>query len=414
MNQFFKRVNLLLLWGLATIFYACQPEELIEQPTIQPSKNFVDLDQVKALVTTLEFPKISDMEIGHARTEGVETTFKEIEEVLEVPDESGNTAYYIINFKEDAFIMLSADDRLEPIRAYSYDKKFPFQADDLSTGLVNWLSQTSDMVYEARILDEEQTLQVAQTWEICDMQQTLMVMPIDDGDGCGGGGPTCESTYESVGPIMSTEWGQWNGYNNFAGIAGSCPGNPNSRPPTGCVATAVAQVMNHHAFPTHYNWAAMPDLTGSTETAWLMDEVGEAVNMNYTCTGSGAHMSDAAAALINDFGYGTAAYTGFNRDQVISDIRANRPVILSGYHTRDRDCFLFWCSYSHSDGHAWVADGFRKSVSYSEDCSYRYVYYYLHMNWGWSGSQNAFYRYDDWSPGNFNFQYKKEMIRVRR
>ena len=399
--------------------YSCQQEELIETSQIQQTENFIDLNEVTAIAAILEFPVVTDLKSANVRSSGVSTTLKNIEAILEVPDENGDVSFYIVNYQDGGFIMVSADNRLEPIRAFSYDKKFPFQSDGFSSGLVSWLSQTSDMVYEARLLNQDQTLAVAQTWHISEMQATLAFIPPDDGGGSGGGGGSgCQDSYESVGPIMTTEWGQWDGFNNFVGIAGSCPTNSNTRPPTGCVATAMAQVMNHHHFPNHYNWAAMPDIEGSTETAILMDDIGEAVNMEYSCGSSGAYINDASAAFVNDFGYQNVSYVGFNRDRVISEIRSNRPVILSGYMTENKKCFLGWCSYSRSDGHAWVTDGFRKSkICNYNDYGNLYstsVYYFLYMNWGWGGSQNAFYRWDDWSPGNLNFQYKKEMITIMR
>lgn len=92
-----------------------------------------------------------------------------------------------------------------------------------------------------------------------------------------------------------------------------CTGMPNGRMLTGCVATAMAEVMNYHHFPNTYNWATM----GATqaETARLMRDAANSVNMVYTCTGSGAYGTDIAPALINDFSYSsTATYaaTGFD------------------------------------------------------------------------------------------------------
>jgi hypothetical protein len=179
----------------------------------------------------------------------------------------------------------------------------------------------------------------------------------------------------------------------------------------------MAQVMRFHEFPANYSWVNMPDDQGTIETATLMSDIGVAVDMDWACGSSGAYMSDAKNAFSNDFGYQTASYSSFNRDQVIQQIRSNRPVLLSGYRTRTQNgilCFMGWCSYSYSNGHAWVSDGFRKhKVCNFDENGNLYstsTYYYLYMNWGWNGSENGFYRWNDWSPGTRNYQYKKEMI----
>ena len=106
----------------------------------------MDLKQAKAIASVLAFPLTTDLPTTSARTNT--STFKDIESALEVPANNGDPAFYIINYKDDGFIMLSADNRLEPIRAFSYDEKFPFQSDSLSSGLVGWLAQTADMVYQ--------------------------------------------------------------------------------------------------------------------------------------------------------------------------------------------------------------------------------------------------------------------------
>ena len=173
------------------------------------------------------------------------------------------------------------------------------------------------------MLNQEQAAAVAQAWEICEMQAILGISPDED---CAASNEGCINTYEFLGPLMTTTWGQRKPYNDSVRFEG-CPTAGTA--PTGCVATAMAQVMKFHEFPANYNWANMPDNTGTTETATLMRDIGEAVDMQYSCGGSGAYMNDAASAFSNDFGYQNANYSGFNRDEVIQQIRWNRPVLLS-------------------------------------------------------------------------------------
>ena len=390
--------------------YSCQQEELVESLEIQQDENFVNLDEATAIATILEFPLEHTAENASARANGVTSEFKDIENILEVPDKHGDPSFYIINYVDNGFIMISADNRTEPIKAFSATDKFSFNEDDYPSELVSWLIGTNEVIDQIRELNSEQTEAVAQLWDACPMQATITGTSQLIGDGCGGsqeaGG--CQDTHVSYGPLLTTTWGQWNGYNNFAGNAGDCPTRPNTRPPTGCVATAMAQVMNYYEFPTNYAWASMPDNTGSTETAQLMRDVADAVNMNWGCDGSSANTkNETASSFVNDFGYTSANYADYNVSTVESQIRYNRPVILRGGRN-NRKCFLFFCSNNYVDGHAWVCDGYR-SFTFCETGS-TYTYTYLHMNWGWSNAFNGYYAYNNWNPGDFTFNYKRGMV----
>jgi hypothetical protein len=135
------------------------------------------------------------------------------------------------------------------------------------------------------------------------------------------------------------------------------PCDGDGRAPTGCVATAMAQVMKYHEFPNNYNWDNMPDLWGTMETARLMRDVGDAVNMDWGCDGSGADTKDeVASSFRNDFGYSSASYSGFNRDIVKQQLRWNRPVILRG------------------------------------------------------GRKSGWYAYNNWNPGDHTFNYNRGMV----
>lgn len=390
------------------LIYSCSQDEQVTPTTeIQQTENFVSLDEASGIASVIEYPLSSNSKGASLRAKGPKSEFKEIEKVLTIPDKDGNPSYYIVNYKENGFIMISADNRTNPIRAYSLTEKFPMESDKIPSGLVGWLAETSDMITQIRVLDKEQTKLVAFSWDSCEMQRTI---GIDSNDDCGGNGGGCENQYNTVGPLITTEWGQWDGYNNLSENAGDCPNRPNKRPPSGCVATAMAQIMKFHESPSNYNWDNMPNTSGTMETARLMRDIGEKVNMEYSCEGSGAHMSDIPGAF-NQFGYRDVKYSGFNRETVKQQLGRNRPVILGGY--KEKSCFLWWCSYR--GGHAWVCDGYRTSMIYSEDCSMGWGYLYFHMNWGWGDSRNGrrlngYYAYNNWNPGNTSYNHKKEMI----
>jgi hypothetical protein len=318
-----KRFFLILLLG--SLIYSCSQEEQIDaKAEIEQTENFVSLNEVSSIASVIEYPLSSNPKNANLRAKGVNSTFKEIESITKVPDENGNISYYIINYEDDGFVMIAGDNRANPILAYSDSEKFPLDDDKYPNGLVEWLVGTKDFIKDIRESNIERTNQVAKAWETCEIQR--VIRPIDDD--CGGNGGGCENQYTTVGPLLSTVWGQWGAYNDLAPNLG-CSGD--GRAPTGCVATAMAQIMNFHEYPNNYNWDNMPDLWGTMETARLMRDVGDAVGMDWGCDGSGADTEgEVASSFKNDFGYSSASYSGFNRETVKQQLRWNRPVILRG------------------------------------------------------------------------------------
>lgn len=384
------------LFFIALVFgsHSCQ-QEVAESLEIRQSENFVSIEKAKSLASVMEYHNTS---ISGRTTNAT----KEIESVLEVPDQDGNPSFYIVNYKESGFIVLSADDRVEPIRAFSTEESFSFDFENYPNGLVEWLAGTSGLIHEARLLNLEQTEAVAQAWEICQMQQIMTPFSIYD-DGCGGGGSagSCEDQHRTYGPLITTVWGQWGAYNDLAPDLGCINGD--GRAPTGCVATAMAQIINYYEFPAGYNYADMPDTWGTLSTARLMKDVGDAVNMDWGCDGSSADTKEeVASSFRNDFGYASASYADFDHEVVKQQIRLNRPVILRG--GRKGKWFIF---NVYKDGHAWVCDGYRSWTS----CETGTGHLYLHMNWGWSShALNGWFAFNNWSVNGSDYNYKKGMV----
>jgi hypothetical protein len=218
-----------------------------------------------------------------------------------------------------------------------------------------------------------------------------------------------------ISPMVRTQWDQDAPYN------GQNPVNPISGtifPATGCVATAMAQVLKYWSSPnpvkaipaytyylskdgssaskepiedgytvdveglseTVFDYSLMQDTYGSADTGSSADEVarlmaycGRAVEMKYKNSSSGADV------------YGThfATYFGFNPnfrdvwrghyssadwDELIySELSAGRPVIYSGGNY----------SATKYNGHAFVCDGYANGL--------------FHINWGWSGKYDGYY-----------------------
>ena len=239
--------------------------------------------------------------------------------------------------------------------------------------------------------------------------------------GCGNGDPCGHKTYFLEGPLLDTEWSQGCVYNEL------CPEEPilpNPVPPlpagplcgglpcghhyTGCVATAMAQVINYFEYPLVYNYSSLLPIyysfsfgaSGANEVAQLMIDAAESVDMDWKCSGSSANTADVNNALEKDFGYSHGGdfsdYT--SSAPVKQNIEADKPVIFGG--CREEITFIF--NWRYLGCHAWVCDGYR---GWENEC---YSYLYYNMNWGWNGAFNGWF--GSWSPGGSNYQYNKRVL----
>lgn len=207
---------------------------------------------------------------------------------------------------------------------------------------------------------------------------------------------------EKVNSFVNTQWNQTNPYNML------CPkGNNSETCLTGCVATAMAQVMKHYEYPASgtgsgsysldwgqtyetvsisgvYDWASMKNSYADSfsdeeanAVATLMRDCGYSTNMLYTPAGSSTTDAYIPHALAYNFGYDSLAVNYLNRNYtsdetwystIYSELTAKRPVIFSGQSAT-------------SGGHCFVLDG----VDTNGD---------VHVNWGWGGMQDGFYNMD--------------------
>lgn len=386
---------------LAGMQFSCQnaePDyEVVE--LFSQDQYFVSAEEAAAMASVLEFSK--------GKNPG-ETGFKSVNSATPVPNKKGETVYYIINYQEGGFIIIAADKRVAPILAYSATSNFSLEAEEYPGGLVSWLAETRDYINFVRSPGFKSTQNTASLWAVCPAQK-LVEPPTDDD--CGDGG--CTDQHTQVGPLLTTTWNQTQGYNDAAPFmvdiglveipSDECPpGGSCCQALTGCVATAMAQLIRYHEFPNTYDWAAMPDNGwGTLEIAQLMRDAGDAVDMEWGCNGSGASQSNIAPALKNVFGYSTASSADFNYVTVKNNLNQDKPVILSGGSKEG-----WWIFATYENGHAWVCDGYMSHFF----CDSGISTLHLWMNWGWGGADDGWYAFNNWNPGGNTFNYKKEMV----
>lgn len=289
-------------------------------------------------------------------------------------DENGDAVYYQFAIREQGFILVSANDAVDPILAYSvtstFDKNIPVYAVS---------------VYREEIIAAKEAVNPAaiKAWnKLLNYEPTREVIG--------------QFISDEVKPFVTSNWNQGEYFNYL------CPAQENASQyqhnincdnhvPAGCVATAMSQVMFYYRYPEYgtggvgyrpihyvyddeqnpidtfvYPWQiqsfntlhefdVMPSnvdfYTG--EVSKLMWHTGMSVRMDYGPTGSGAQSADALTALKDNWGYNRTAQfysrTDFSNarwaDTLTKELRALRPIYYSG---TDAD-----------GGHAFVLDGYQ-------------------------------------------------------
>ena len=299
-------------------------------------------------------------------------------QLTDLSKEAGFENLYIFN-GEEGFVVMAADDCVQPILGYSLTGKFV--AEGMPENLIWWLQGYSDQIQDAINASLAADADVKTEWQ--NLKSGLSTKMTSD---------------VVVGPLLSTLWDQNYPYNY------DCPagtGGPGGHVYTGCVATAMAQVLKYWNYPstgndsysyTHptygeqtanfgetiYDWANMPStLSGSSPqiqidaVATLMYHCGVSVDMNYGTNTSSASSRKVRDAFINYFRFSPSTRY-VSRDAYTDDLWID---LLK--HELDESRPLFYCGKNVNSGHAFVCDGYR-----SDD--------YFHFNWGWSGYDGSY------------------------
>lgn len=289
--------------------------------------------------------------------------------------------YFVFNVGDDqGFVIAAGDDCVPAILGYA--DRGTFAGDSLPANVKWWLDGYSDAIGRLQASGQQ--------------------------------APRRAPTHAAIPALLTCQWNQDYPYNMY------CPQffDTGETCVTGCVATAMAQIMYYHrvrsvrsvqadipGYTCSTNWENYGKMTvqgipknspidwndmtdtydnASTDAAKravanLMKYCGVSVKMDYSPSASGAVSQHVATALKNYFGYdaGThyvwrSSYSDDAWDELIYNELANgRPVLYNGQGSEG--------------GHAFVCDG------YDGDG-------YYHINWGWGGYCDANFRLSDLTP----------------
>lgn len=287
-------------------------------------------------------------------------------------NDNGNSEYYVFNYEGDnGFVIMSGSSKTATVLGYSDHGHFDYlqaptnmkgMLENYATEIKSFSSATNQTCYAAPIVQS--------------------------------------SIRPSIAPLLGeTRWGQDAPYN------GLCT----NKSVTGCVATAMAQVMYYYKWPKQgngsnqyndkfglesadfsqsvYDWDNMLPFYDESSTqvqkdavAKLMNDVGISVNTQYATT-STAYTAYVASALKKYFGYDNTAKrlmrSCYSRDEwddiLYTELQEGRPIVFEGR--------------SNDGGHCFLLDGYGKDR-------------YYHINWGWDGMCNGYFLLTALLPSN--------------
>ena len=361
---------------------------------------------------------------------------RRIVSVETITDDLGKPVYYVVSLQPSGFVIVSADDLVEPIIAFSGSGTYdPSSGSPLKSLLTEDLKARHASVRNTyaplTVASQVSVSETQKKWDyliglagVSDGGYTLMaIAPILDDN----------LSDIRVAPLAQSKWGQWNYYdsndqpracynyctprlvNNKASFVEGDVKNY----PVGCVAVAVAQFVLSQRYPQHaigpkeftiliegqegvcslhggdgpdgaYNWEDMVAEPNDSTTDKQFRAIGAlcydaaiAVDTEFGPEGSGASLDNAVKGLLETFEYDNAVWAeneggNVNRKFFLSlfncNLDAGIPVIL-GF----RNISYPWY------GHAAICDGY----------GYNFSKLYHHLNMGWEGQFDCWYSLPD-------------------
>ena len=287
-------------------------------------------------------------------------------------------AFYIFNFENGGFVIISGEDVLPPV--LGYDPQGTCSNIGLDPNFDSFMKSYSEQVAFVRNNGLTAEATVAAEWKKYSTSDpaTLSVQTDDRG----------------VLPLLTCLWNQNYPYNK---LSPEDPAGPGGHVYAGCVATAMSMVMYYWRYPlqgtgshtyywdpygsisanfgaTQYNWEQMKDVMDPNydDVALIQFHCGVGVDMMYSPNGSGAYSHDVPDAIQDYFGY--SSQSDFKQKDDYS--QQNWIGLLK--QQIDLGQPMYYSGYSNSGGHAFVCDGYDDEDNF-------------HFNFGWSGSSNGYY-----------------------
>ena len=325
--------------------------------------------------------------------------------------------YYLYeNENGEGWVIIAANDAVTPVLAYS--ETGHFRTDNMPSNIRHWMGKYDKFIKRIETDGVEAAEETKAEWKALRK------------------GVRKAQAAVVVGPLIQTQWDQDSPYNNL------CPGTGTNKAYTGCVATAMAQVMKYWEWPkrgigshsyrplnpnnidnygpystqsanfeeTTYDWDHMLNSYSNSSTtteknavATLMYHCGVATEMMYgdeNAGGSGTYSVNygdeedptcAQNALWRHFGYKKP--TGYMRDGYEEYGHTYYESWTTSAWTAmvkaelDKQHPIIYSGASDGGGHCFVCDGYDSNNKF-------------HFNWGWSGWNDGYFTLSNLTPGS--------------
>ena len=333
-------------------------------------------------------------------------------------------AFYVIARDGGGFVIIAGDDNVQPVLAISETNHF--KVEGMPDHVRWWMDRMKAYVRTST----EQSSEVQKQWDkyVATKAGSQITGEVTD-------------KVEKLTP----EWDQGNNDPVYFGegkhiFNAKCPLDGTALSVTGCVATALAELLTYQSgqdgvsmpanasgtvggysvqsgyvapaaydLGTVYDWVNLRTLTNIAAVkaavdantsasnallenlAQLMLDLGAMSMAKYSESGTGASINDAITGLINHMGFNKGAYyadaSNYTSNQWIEKLKSEidkRPVLYSGENN------------AHTSAHAFIFDGY----GYFNDATV------FHINFGWGGGDcNGYYYYDNLNTGNSDYSY---------
>ena len=389
------------------------------------------------------------MNVAPAQANGIRKAAPVKRMVRKAINTAAEPQYYLYeNADGEGWVIIAANDAVTPVLAYS--ETGHFRTDNMPANLRRWMGKYDTFIQRVETDGVVAAEETQAEWKA--LRQSAR---------------KAKAT-TIVAPLIQTTWDQAAPYNNL------CPGSGRNKAYTGCVATAMAQVMNYWQWPkkgtgshsyqpvmdiydeygevqetitiypgkltadfgnTTYDWANMKNsYSGSSNTAQktavatLMLHCGVATEMMYggdDYDGSGTYTTNyqdstdtqcAENALWRHFRY--------NKDSIVSYIRDGYEYEGWTYYEKWRDEDWTAMLKAELDKHhpimydgAGYDDEGESTGGHSFICDGYDSNDYFHFNWGWSGENDGFFALDNLVPesggaggGSYDFNDEQAVI----
>jgi len=386
---------------------------------LQSKAEKVDTTVAKIVVRNFIKPIIQESKNSKVQDIKLKLLYEKTEYINDLKDIDEYPLYYVYGFNENSgFVIVAADDRVNPIIGYSLESSFSVM--NQPSAFIYWINKIEKQILYAIEKNVSQKNDISIKWN--------QLKGVTKGE--------VDPTLPICGPLLVEEgytfmWDQGKPYNRMCPTYDTIYFTPpeTRHAKVGCVAVAMGQLMKYWNYPIigndshsyieneyglqsvnfmedYYDWEEMSYSLNIDSVSYsiydtaiypipeLLYHCGVSVEMDYGEDGSGANVDNIPFALTNYFRYSdsitTRSLTIFNfPDKWISylkdEIINKRPVIYKAV-----DLY-------NLTNHAFICDG------YDSDNNF-------HFNWGWGGLFNGFYSIYAIDPYIYEFETAEQIF----